>query len=257
MTAPGLDLSVVVPCFRSGPTLPELAERLDAALAEIGGRSEILFVDDGSDDDTWPRIVELAARLPRVWGLHLATRVGQHRATLAGLGHATGDVVVTLDDDLEHRPEDIARLVGALRAGRGIDCAIAGFSEEHRPALRRAASVVMDRMYRLRFGGFAHLQMTSFRAMTRDLAGRLVANAGEATSLPHLLRAHATGILNVPVTHAPSRMPSRYTTLDLMRFAWRALEIPTAANRSQEQRPLYRVRSAIGRDPTIPRGPDL
>jgi glycosyltransferase involved in cell wall biosynthesis len=254
MNSVGLDVSVVIPCFRSGPALSELVPRLEDSLMALGGVSEILLVDDASGDGTWDRIAGLAERFPRVWGIGLETRVGQHPATLAGLEQSLGDIAVTMDDDLEHRPEDVPRLVGALRSRPDIDCVMAGFPVEHRPALRRAASVVMDRIYRLRYGGPGNLQMTPFRAMTRELVLRLVANAGSDPFMPRLLLTTTSRLVNVPVAHESSSVPSRYTTRDLMGFAWNGLGIRTAPNRSRVERPLYRVRSEVGRDSTQPRG---
>jgi len=254
MSGAVLDLSVVVPCFDSGDELGELADRLDGVLDRMGGRSEILFVNDGYQAATWKRIDALAARIPRLWGIALDAQVGQHRATLAGIDQSLGEIVVTLDDDLEHRPEDIPQLVDALRSRPDVDCVLAAFPEEHRPLLRRAASAVMDRLYRLRWGGPPALEMTPFRALRRSLARQMVASAGADSFIPRLLLQCSAGMLNVPVTHAPSRRPSHYSTAALARIAWKGLAGGASRGRSLSEAPMYRVRAKTGRRASDPRG---
>jgi len=255
MSGAALDLSVVVPCFDSGEPLAELVARLDETLDRMGGRSEILLVNDGFQPETWGRIDALAARSARVWGLALEAHVGQHRTTLAGVDQSLGEIVVTMDDDLEHRPEDVPALVEALRARTDVDCVLAAFPDQRRALHRRAASAVMDRVYRLRWGGPA-IEMTPFRALRRSLARRMLSGAGPDPFLPRLLLEHADRIVNVPVAHAPSRRPSHYSTRALLRFAWKGVGPAPRRSRSLPEQPMYRVRSQTGGRARGPRGAD-
>ncbi len=91
--------SVVIPVFRGERTLGELCDRLVATLSKLEGGFEIIFVDDGSRDKSWQQICEMAAREPRVLGLHLTRNFGQHNATLCGIRHARGELILTLDED--------------------------------------------------------------------------------------------------------------------------------------------------------------
>ncbi|GIV35082.1 MAG: dolichol-phosphate mannosyltransferase [Chitinophagales bacterium] len=101
-------LSVIVPAFKSAPVLPELLNRLRHILEKLVGLSyEIIFVDDCSPDNTWVTIRELASQNPRVHGIRLGKNAGQWMAALAGMAHATGQYIVTIDDDLEHDPSGI------------------------------------------------------------------------------------------------------------------------------------------------------
>src|ERR1700753_209303 len=111
---PALDVSVVVPVYNSAATVGELVERLSAVLAARAPRSEILLGNDGSRDASWQAILAAAAREPRVRGIDLMRNYGQHNALLCGIRAAAGAVVVTLDDDLQHPPEEIPRLLDAL-----------------------------------------------------------------------------------------------------------------------------------------------
>jgi len=114
---PGPGLSVVIPCYNSERTLDELVRQLSEVLPRTGDDYELILVDDGSQDRTWLRITELAARYPWVRGLELMRNFGQHNATLCGARLARFDVTVTLDDDLQNPPSEIPRLVEKLSEG--------------------------------------------------------------------------------------------------------------------------------------------
>ncbi|MCC2680660.1 MAG: glycosyl transferase family 2 [Nitrosospira multiformis] len=113
-------LSVVVPCYRSKAMLPELHRRLTAALAPLTNQFEIIFVEDGGGDNTWEVIETLAAQDGRVRGIKLARNYGQHNALLCGIRAAQGELIITLDDDLQNPPEEIYKLLAALEEGYDV-----------------------------------------------------------------------------------------------------------------------------------------
>ncbi len=113
MTATHPLVSVVVPVYNGARSIAELVARLDA-LANDAAIHEIVLVDDASSDESWAVIGVLAAANPRVHGVTLAQNAGQHAALLAGIATSSGDVIITMDDDLQHRPEDIPLLLAAL-----------------------------------------------------------------------------------------------------------------------------------------------
>jgi glycosyltransferase involved in cell wall biosynthesis len=104
-------ISVVIPCYRSETTIRRVVEGLHESLS--GQDYEVICVVDGSPDNTWA-VVESLAEHPRVRGLELMRNYGQHNALLAGIMAARNDVTVTMDDDLQHSPADVPRLIGAL-----------------------------------------------------------------------------------------------------------------------------------------------
>ncbi len=109
-----MSISVVIPCYRSAATLPRLVERLVPVLAEHGERHEVILVVDGSPDDTWDVAAAIAASTPGVRAVRLSRNYGQHNALLAGVRLARFETTVTMDDDLQHLPEEIPTLVAAL-----------------------------------------------------------------------------------------------------------------------------------------------
>lgn len=114
MPTPLPALSVVIPCYRSAATLPPLLDRLMPVLAEHASEAEVLLVVDGSPDDTWQTALSLVDKHPDLTALRLSRNYGQHNALLAGVRAARHPVIVTMDDDLQHRPEDLPLLLDAL-----------------------------------------------------------------------------------------------------------------------------------------------
>jgi undecaprenyl-phosphate 4-deoxy-4-formamido-L-arabinose transferase len=107
-------VSVVVPCYRSAKTLPRLVEDLSHVLPEATTGFEIVLVVDGSPDDTWQVASELANKYPETRALRLARNYGQHNALIAGVRSARYEVVVTMDDDLQHPADQVPLLLQAL-----------------------------------------------------------------------------------------------------------------------------------------------
>src|SRR5262249_39007685 len=105
-----MELSIVVPVYRSADCLPQLAQRVQECVRGRFQSFELILVNDASPDASWQVIGSLAATYPFVVGLNLRKNVGQDNAIMAGLHHATGDTVVIMDDDLQHDPADIPAL---------------------------------------------------------------------------------------------------------------------------------------------------
>lgn len=130
-----LTLSIVIPCFNEEEVLPEAARRLDALLSELEASGSIAdgrvyFVDDGSTDSTWRLIDQFAAANPRMHGIKLSRNCGHQRALLAGLLHAPGDAVVSVDADLQDDLETIKDMLAARKAGAEIVYGV----RRHRPS---------------------------------------------------------------------------------------------------------------------------
>lgn len=117
-----LDVSVVVPCYRSERTLPALCARITAVFEANALDGEILCIDDGSPDDgaTWRVISSLANLYPQVRGFRMMRNFGQHNAVLCGARLARGAAIITMDDDLQHDPEDVPALLAKLDEGHDV-----------------------------------------------------------------------------------------------------------------------------------------
>jgi glycosyltransferase involved in cell wall biosynthesis len=111
-------ISVVVPVYNSELMLPELVRRLQPVLAGMAREYELVLVNDGSRDQSWKVVQELARSFPWVRGINLMRNYGQHNALLCGIRAARNDVTVTMDDDLQHPPEEIPALLTELSLKR-------------------------------------------------------------------------------------------------------------------------------------------
>ena len=110
-------VSVVVPVYNSEGSLGLLVERLVSVLPAVAPEWEVLLINDGSVDRSWEVICTLAARLPHVRGMCMQRNYGQHNALLAGVRAARCTVTITMDDDLQHQPEEIPKLLAKLAEG--------------------------------------------------------------------------------------------------------------------------------------------
>jgi undecaprenyl-phosphate 4-deoxy-4-formamido-L-arabinose transferase len=113
-------ISVVVPVYNSQATLGELLRRLAAVLPSLASQFEVILVNDGSRDESWRVIAQLAAEYPFVSGIEMMRNYGQHNALLCGIRAARFDRIVTLDDDLQNPPEEIGKLLAKLEEGYDV-----------------------------------------------------------------------------------------------------------------------------------------
>jgi glycosyltransferase involved in cell wall biosynthesis len=155
-------VSVVVPCYRSAATLPALVTRINAVLADAVAAYEVILVVDGSPDDTWDVAHDLALRHAQVRAIRLARNYGQHNALVAGIRAAHFDTVVTMDDDLQHPPEEIPKLLAALTDDLDLVYGVA--REEEHGLLRSLASRTVKAGLAQAMGVRNARQFSAFRA---------------------------------------------------------------------------------------------
>ena len=110
-------ISVIIPIYNSADILPELVERLNKSLNALTNQYEILMVNDGSKDDSWRVIQSLSSTYPAIIGINLMRNYGQHNALLCGIRNAKNEYLVTMDDDLQHPPEEIHKLLKEIQKG--------------------------------------------------------------------------------------------------------------------------------------------
>lgn len=174
-------VSVVVPCFRSAATLPPLVARLAAALdGHTAGHEVILVVDDGAED-TWSTARGLADRHPNVQAIRLARNYGQHNALVAGARAARYEVLVTMDDDLQHPPEEVPVLLAALAPDVDLVYGVP-VAEEH-GACRSLASRLVKAGLTGVFGVRDARKISAFRAFRSFLVNGLENVSGPSVSV--------------------------------------------------------------------------
>jgi undecaprenyl-phosphate 4-deoxy-4-formamido-L-arabinose transferase len=210
--------SVVVPIYNERENLQPLLERIHAALAPLGRSYEVLCVDDGSRDGSLEHLLELRTRWPastRV--LELGRNHGQHLAVLAGLRQARGEVVVTLDADLQNPPEEIPRLLERIEAGHDL---VSGYREERHDGWQRrwasrAANALRRRLTSLELRDHGCM----LRAYRRDLVELMLASRETVTFIPALAALLAAHPTELRVGHAARASgESKYDLYRLIRL---------------------------------------
>lgn len=161
-----LSLSAVVPCFKSGKSLPALVGELTEQLSSLTSDFEIILVNDGCVDDTWSTICRLQKENSKVVAVNLWKNYGQHSATLAGICESKGDVVITIDDDLQYRPADVPKLLEKLQSGADI---VYGVYVDTRQGLTRSLLTSLVRLAIVIFGKKDYAVATSFRCFRGGL----------------------------------------------------------------------------------------
>lgn len=212
-------LSVVVPVFDNEESLRELHERLSRTLEGLDAAAEIVYVNDGSRDGSLDVLRELPALAGRVTVADLERNFGQSAAVMAGFSLARGDVLVTIDADLENDPRDIPLLVDAVR--RGADLACGRRESRHAPLVtRRGSSWVANQLV----GNALNIELRDWgcglNAVRSNIARSMVAR-DPMPRLPKIEAAMlATRITEVPVAYSVRRHGrSGYTIGRLARFA--------------------------------------
>jgi hypothetical protein len=162
-SARGVDLSIVVPLFNEMATIAELHRRLNAVLLLLGTRAEIVYVDDGSSDGTRETLETLAIHDDRVILVPLARNYGQTAALAAGFDAAHGAVIVAMDGDLQHAPEEIPKLLAKLEEGYDV---VSGWREQRVDNLwtRRVPSKIANWLMAQISGVSLHDFGTTFKA---------------------------------------------------------------------------------------------
>lgn len=205
-----LGLSVVVPVYRSEAILPELVRRLGNALPAMASSYELVLVNDSSPDGSWDVISQLAQYYPWIRGINLMRNYGQHNALLCGIRVAQYGVIVTMDDDLQHPPEEIPKLLEVL--DQGYDVVYGRPAEEQHGLLRDLASLTTKLALQNMMGAEIARQVSAFRLFRADVAGAFRHYEGAFVSIDVLLTWGTNRFAAAPVRHEPRQQgTSGYT----------------------------------------------
>src|SRR6266478_8772074 len=211
-------ISVVTPVYNGEASVGELCRRLADVLPGISAQHEIILVNDGSRDRSWQMISELCSRSPVVRGVNLMRNYGQHNALLCGIRAAKYDLVVTIDDDLQHPPEEIPRLLARLEEGFDV---VYGAPEAERNGLMRALASGITRLaLRATVGSDVAKNVSALRIFRTQLREAFGSYQSPFVSIDVLLTWATTrfGAIRVPFQPRHSGS-SNYTFTKLVRFA--------------------------------------
>lgn len=197
----GTEVSVVIPVYGSAAIIPELVRQLQAALEPAFGRGafEVILVHDCGPGNTWQVIESQAGDKPWLRGIDLRRNAGQHNAVMAGLGVAQGRYIVTMDDDLQHDPADVPRVVAALK--QGFDLCYIQFERKQHVLWKRLGSwfndVVASRLLKKPKG----LYLSPFRGMTSEIRDEVLRYQGPFVYVDGLLLQSTNNITSQTAKH--------------------------------------------------------
>lgn len=210
--------SFVVPVYRSAGSLSELHKRIINAFDNEQALLEILFIEDAGGDSSWAVIEELTRIDKRVRGFRLSRNYGQHNAILCGIREATGDIIITLDDDLQHPPEEIPKLI--VKINEGFDVVYGPPEKEQHGILRDLASQITKFSLESAMGASNARQVGALRVFRTRLRDAFADYQSPTVSIDVLLTWATTKFTAVSVRHDVRRVgASGYTPRMLVRHA--------------------------------------
>ena len=211
-------ISVVIPVFNSADLVSATVDELRDELDRVGQAFELVLVDDGSEDDSWSVISALATDDERITVIRLLRNYGQHSAMLCGLRATTGEWVVTMDDDGQNPPTEIAPLLEAAVDG-DHDVVFGRFHAPQKSFTRRLGSRAINRINTRVFGKPPHLAVSNFRLLHRRVVDRITASTTPYPYLTGQALKYSTNPGNLDVDHRPRAVgDSNYTLVRIIRL---------------------------------------
>ena len=214
-------VSLVVPVYNEEGTLEEVCRRALAALQSLGKPYELIVVDDGSQDGTWAIAERLVAAEPPVRAVRLKRNFGQHPAMHAGLSRARGEIIVTMDADLQNVPEDLPKLIAAVEGGADVASGRRRGREDSWG--RTFPSKMVNGMLR-RFTGVDIADFgCAFNAYSRSAIEPVLGVIGKQKFTKALVLSAGASVVEVDLSHQPRADGSRYSPFRLIRLALHVL----------------------------------
>ncbi len=195
------EISVVIPVYGSASILPTLVQKLEQSLRGVAGadRFEAVLVHDHGPDNSWEVLKALAADRPWLKGINLRRNAGQHNAVMAGFAHARGRYIITMDDDLQHDPNDIPRIVEALEAG--ADLVYVRFEARQHALWKRLGSRFNDWVASRLLNKPTGLYLSPFRGIRREVCQTALGYRGPFVYVDGLLLQSTSNFTSITARH--------------------------------------------------------
>lgn len=194
-----MQLSVVVPVYKSADCLPELARRVHQHVGSDFENYELILVNDNSPDMSWDVIVQLMEEYDFITGVNLRKNVGQDNAIMAGLHYACGEVVIIMDDDLQHDPSDISSLYQQIQ--KGFDVVYAYFKKKKQAFWKNLGSWFNAWIAAFVLGKPKHIYMSPYKAIRREVVDEIIKYDGPYTYIDGLIFTITSNLTQIPATH--------------------------------------------------------
>lgn len=215
--------SLVIPVYNSAGIVGTTVDRVVEVFTEAGLDHEVILVNDGSRDGSWEVIAAKAAEHPQVIALDLLRNYGQHYANMAGLREASGDFLITLDDDMQNPPEEALKLIDAALE-HGHDVVFGKFERKQAAGYRRIGSWVIGELNKRIFKQPEDLVVSNFRILRRDVVDRILGARAAHPYLTGQALMFSRDPAHVLVRHQPRTVgKSTYNITKILRLAFTIL----------------------------------
>jgi len=214
--------SVIVPVYNSTESVVELCGRLVRVFEDVVKESfEIVLVDDASPNpDTWAVLEGIHEKDSRVRIIQLMKNFGQQNAIMCGLKYSCGDFAISMDDDLQHPPEEIPKLIEAIGSPSHYDAVLAIPRHRKHAAYRNIGSFMINKILGFAIKKPKHITLSSFRLITKDLKEAILGYHGHIVTIGSLICQTTRDIVNVEVRHDIRRFgKSNYSISKLIKLA--------------------------------------
>lgn len=214
--------SVIIPVYNSEKIVEKTIQKTVDFFVTQGLRYEIVLVNDNSSDQSWNVIKKAALNHRDVVAVNLLKNYGQHSAVYCGIKMSSGDFIITMDDDLQNPPEEIAHLIRKIN--EGYDAVFGKFRKKQHDGIRRAGSRFVGLLNDKIFDKPKDLILSNFRIFRRDVAERMLSHRTNFPYIPGLVLLYASRMANVAVDHhARSSGKSNYSAFKIISLLARIL----------------------------------
>ena len=199
MLAANISISIIVPIYRSEKIIPVLIQRIQSIFEGKTNEIELILVEDRSPDGSWQVIERLSREYKFVKGLQMSKNVGQHNAIMAGLSQAEGEYVILMDDDLQHPPEEIPRLIQKIREGH--DVCYTHYRNRRHQTWKKAGSWFNDKVANILLKKPNGLYLSSFKGLHRRIVNVVIKYDGPYSYVDGLILDVTDRITSIDIDH--------------------------------------------------------
>lgn len=195
-----MDLSICVPVYNSENILEKFVSVIEDSI-DFVDEFELVLVNDYSSDNSWNKIVELKDKYSFIKGVNLIKNYSQHNAVMAALNESSGDIIVTMDDDLQHNPADIVKLYKKI-TDKNVDVCYTEFTSREHKNWKVVGSQFNDLVANILIKKPKNLYLSPFRAMTKQIKDMIIQYEGPYPYVDGLILSITNNITVIEVEHS-------------------------------------------------------
>lgn len=214
--------SIIIPVYRSEKVVGITVSEILKVSKSEGFKVEIILVNDGSPDNSWEVINELAQKHEEVIAINLLKNYGQHTAVYCGIAESKGDFIITMDDDMQNPPSELPKLIAKISEGH--DLVFAEFAQKMHAGHRKLGTLLIGYLNKEIFGKPKNIKLTNFRIFNRATATRVLEYRTNYPYIPGLLLLNASRMANVVTEHHVREIgTSNYNLIRILQLVSRLL----------------------------------